>query len=72
MTHFHDLNAYAFLDLLAGLLRSETSKRQFIISTCEERLLQLARQKFRHLGERAKFFRFTAIGADGPTIEEAS
>ena len=72
VTHFDDLNTYAFLDLLVGLLESEPEKRQFVMSTCDEKLLQLSRQKFRHLGEGAKFYRFTAIGADGPTIEELS
>lgn len=70
VTHFDDLNTYAFLDLVVGLLESEVKKRQFIISTCDEKLLQLARQKFRHLGNRAKFYLFTSIGAEGPTIEE--
>ena len=70
VTHFDDLNTYAFLDLLVGLLESELEKRQFVVSTCDEKFLQLARQKFRHLGDRAKFYRFTSIGADGPTIEE--
>jgi exonuclease SbcC len=70
VTHFDDLNTYAFLDLLVGLLDSGDGGRQFILSTCDEKLLQLARQKFRYLGERAKFYRFTAIGADGPMIEE--
>lgn len=69
VTHFDDLNTYAFLDLLVGLLNSKVEKRQFIISTCDEKLLQLAHQKFRHLGDRAKFYRFTSIGADGPVIE---
>ena len=69
VTHFDDLNTYAFLDLIVGLLESEVGKRQFIISTCDERLLQLARQKFRHLGERAIFYRFDAIGSDGPVVE---
>lgn len=72
VTHFDDLNTYAFLDLVVGLLESEVKKRQFIISTCDEKLLQMARQKFRHLGNRCKFYRFTAFGAEGPTIEETS
>ena len=72
VTHFDDLNTYAFLDLIVGLLESETEKRQFVISTCDEKLLQLARQKLRHLGERARFYRFAAIGQDGPTIGEIS
>ena len=70
VTHFDDLNTYAFLDLLVGLLEPGDERRQFVSSTCDEKLLLLARQKFRHLGERAKFFRFTSIGADGPTVEE--
>lgn len=70
VTHFDDLNTYAFLDLIVGLLEPNLGKRQFVISTCDEKLLQLARQKFRHLGERAKFYRFSAIGADGPIVDE--
>jgi exonuclease SbcC len=70
VTHFDDLNTYAFLDLIVGLLESEIGKRQFIISTCDEKFLQLARQKFHHLKEHAKFYRFSAIGTDGPIIDE--
>ena len=70
VTHFDDLNTYALLDLIVGLLESEFGKRQFIISTCDEKLLQLARQKFRHLGGRAKFYRFSAISAEGPVVDE--
>lgn len=43
--HFDDLNAYAFLDLLRSIL-AFLPERQFIISTCEERLFKLMRQKF--------------------------
>jgi exonuclease SbcC len=70
VTHFDDLNTYAFLDLIVGFVESEPGNRQFIISTCDERFLQLARQKFRHLGERSTFYKFSAIGADGPVVEE--
>jgi exonuclease SbcC len=70
VTHFDDLNTYAFLDLIVGLLESDSDKRQFIISTCDEKFLQLAQHKFRHLGERARFYRFSAIGADGPIVDE--
>lgn len=70
VTHFDDLNTYAFLDLIVGLLEPDVGSRQFIISTCDEKLLQLAQQKFRHLGERAKFYRFSAIGAEGPLVDE--
>lgn len=70
VTHFDDLNTYALLDLLSGLLHSSDGDRQFVISTCDEKLLQLARQKFRHLGSEAKFYRFSAIGSDGPMVSE--
>ena len=49
VTHFDDLNIYAFLDLLLGLIEAHQWKKQFVISTCNEKFLQLALQKFRHL-----------------------
>jgi exonuclease SbcC len=70
VTHFDDLNTYAFLDLIVGLLDVEGHGRQFVLSTCDEKFLQLARQKFRHLGQAAKFYQFSAIGADGPDVAE--
>ncbi|MDC6169424.1 hypothetical protein [Paucibacter sp. XJ19-41] len=70
VTHFDDLNTYALLDLVSGLQSSSEGNKQFVISTCDEKLLQLARQKFRHLGEAAKFYRFSAIGVDGPLVAE--
>ncbi|MES3021729.1 MAG: AAA family ATPase [Pseudomonadota bacterium] len=70
VTHFDDLNTYALLDLILGLQGSQEGERQFVISTCDEKLLQLARQKFRHMGAAAKFYRFSAIGADGPMVNE--
>jgi exonuclease SbcC len=72
VTHFDDLNTYALLDLILGLQSSSEGERQFVISTCDEKLLQLARHKFRHLGSAAKFHRFQAIGADGPMVSELS
>jgi len=69
VTHFDDLNTYAFLDLLVGLLDAHNGPRQFILSTCDDRLFQLARQKFRHLGSRAAFYTFVSVGRDGPQIE---
>ena len=70
VTHFDDLNMYAFLDLIVGLFDSEPRQRQFVISTCDEKFLQLARQKFRHLGHRARFYTFAAIGEEGPVVHE--
>jgi exonuclease SbcC len=72
VTHFDDLNTYALLDLVLGLQSSPEGERQFVISTCDEKLLQLARHKFRHLGTAAKFYRFQAIGAEGPMVSEIS
>ena len=57
-------------DLILGLIDFDAMARQFIISTCDERILHLARQKFRHLGEKARFYIFSAIDADGPVVEE--
>jgi exonuclease SbcC len=70
VTHFDDLNMYAMLDLISGLQSSPEGERQFVISTCDEKLLQLARQKFRHMGAAAKFYRFSAIGTEGPLVNE--
>jgi len=70
VTHFDDLNTYALLDLILGLQSSPEGARQFVISTCDEKLLQLARQKFRHMGAAAKFYRFSAIGAEGPMVNQ--
>lgn len=70
VTHFDNLNTYALLDLILGMQNSPEGARQFVISTCDEKLLQLARHKFRHLGEAAKFYRFSAIGAEGPMVAE--
>lgn len=69
VTHFDDLNTYALLDLLVGLIESDSGPRQFILSTCDDRLFQLARQKFRHLGTRAAFYAFRSCGEDGPQVE---
>lgn len=72
VTHFDDLNTYALLDLILGLQSSPEGERQFVISTCDDKLLQLARHKFRHMGAAAKFYRFQAIGAEGPMVSEIS
>ena len=69
VTHFDDLNTYALLDLIMGLLKSDFGTRQFIISTCDERFFQLARQKFNYLQDSVRFYRFRAIGEDGPLID---
>ena len=69
VTHFDNLNTYAFLDLIAGLVDSEAAGHQFILSTCDEKFFHLSRQRFRHLGERATFYSFSAIDEGGPVVE---
>lgn len=70
VTHFDDLNAYAFLDLLSGMLQEEVGTRQFVISTCEDKLFQLMKQKFYSFGNRIKIYEFTAIGKEGPVWQQ--
>ena len=68
--HFDDLNTYAFLDMVAGLLSAHAGPQQFVISTCDQKVVQLARSRFRHLGQNARFYGFSAISSDGPIVEE--
>ncbi len=70
VTHFDDLNCYAFLELLAGLVgQTEGERKQFIVSTCDKRLFRLARQRLRSFGQRAKFLELTSAGREGPVVE---
>ena len=68
MTHFDDLNAYAFLDLVRGLLESDSGAQQFVISSCDEKFFELACEKFSYMGDAARFYRFTGIGKEGPEV----
>ena len=70
INHFDDLNTYAFLDMIVGFLGGESGPSQFVISTCDEDVFQLARSRLRHLGGDARFYQFAAIGPDGPVVEE--
>ena len=70
VAHFDDLNLYAFLDMIDGLLDAPVGRRQFIVSTCDKGLFHMARSRLRHLGQNVRFYEFTAIGRDGPAIEE--
>ena len=67
--HFDDMNAYSFIDLVSGMLLQTENRKQFIISTCEDRFFELMRQKFKKLGRKAIYYRFLSIGRDGPVIE---
>ena len=68
VTHFDDLNAFGFVELIRGLVSTSPGKRQFFISTCEERLFQLMRKKFGNTERGAKFYRFESASPDGPII----
>jgi len=67
--HFDDLNAYSLLELIRGLIMDPKLQCQLIISTCEERLFRLMRQKFSRMDRKAIFYVFESIGKDGPKIE---
>jgi len=70
VTHFDDLNAFGFVELIRGFVSTSPGKRQFFISTCEDRLFELMRKKFKGVAGGAKFYRFEAIGQDGPIVKE--
>ena len=70
VTHFDDLNAFGFVELIRGLVSTSPGKRQFFISTCEERLYELMLKKFKGVAGGARFFKFEAIGHDGPIVSE--
>jgi len=69
ITHFDDLNAYAFVELIRGLVDDAKGNRQFIISTCDESLWDLFRQRFSSLNGKAIMYKFVAIGDEGPIVK---
>lgn len=70
VTHFDDLNAFGFVELIRGLVSTSPGKRQFFISTCEDRLFELMMKKFSSVEGGAKFYRFEGIGPDGPIVRD--
>ena len=69
IAHFDDVNTFAFLDLIDGLLTDYgAGKRQFIVSTCDQKFLELAREKFSYRGDNVKYYTFEGIGDDGPIV----
>lgn len=68
VTHFDDLNAYAFLDFIRGNMIGKSKKSQFIISTCDERLFRLMKQKFNKAPFSTIFYNIESIGENGPKI----
>lgn len=69
VTHFDDLNAFGFVELIRGLVSTSPGRRQFFISTCEQRLFDLMLKKFSKLEGGARFYRFESIGRDGPVVQ---
>jgi exonuclease SbcC len=69
VTHFDDLNAYSLVELIRGLVEDQPGSRQFIISTCEDRLFSLLQSKLAYLKNRAIFYHFTSIGSAGPVVK---
>ena len=70
IAHFDDLNIFAFLDLIDGMLNDcGAGKRQFVISTCDFKFYELAREKFAYRGESVKYYSFEGIGEHGPIIQ---
>ena len=69
VTHFDDLNAYAFVELLRGLLATSSNEWQFIVSTCEQRLFDLMKRKCSHLPSGAVFYEFLGMTDKGPIVE---
>ena len=67
--HFDDLNAYSLLDLIRGFITEPGRQRQFIISTCEDRLFRLMHQKFSRMDGKVIFYVFESIGENGPKIK---
>lgn len=72
ITHFDDLNAYAFVELVHGLIDDAKGYRQFVISTCDESLWELFRQRFSSLNGKAIMYKFVAIGDEGPVVNRIS
>ena len=72
--HFDDLNCYAFIDLIRSLLvyTPDSSKPQIIMSTCDDRLLRLMRQKFAPLQAmgKVKYYVFETLDEQGPVIKK--
>jgi DNA repair protein SbcC/Rad50 len=68
VTHFDDLNAYGFVELVRGIVATSPHEWQFMISTCEDRLFRLMQKKFSRLPSGAIFYEFTGMSDGGPII----
>ncbi len=67
VTHFDDLNAYGFIEMIRGIVSTSPNAWQFIISTCEQRLFHLMQKKF--LSSNAIFYEFMGMSEGGPIVE---
>ena len=67
VTHFDDLNAYGFIEIIRGIVSTSPNAWQFIISTCEERLFSLMQKKFS--ATNAIFYQFMGMSEGGPIVE---
>jgi len=70
VTHFDDLNAFGFVELIRGLVTTAPGKWQFFISTCDIRLFEIMQQKYANDDCNAKFYRFDNINEEGPVLEK--
>lgn len=69
VTHFDDLNAHGFVEMVRGFVSSSPNRWQFVISTCEERLYSLMRRKFANVPGDARFYRFSGMSEEGPIVQ---
>ncbi len=69
VTHFDDLNAYGFVELVRGIISTSPNESQMIISTCEDRLFSLMQKKFSRLPSGAIFYEFIGMSEKGPIVE---
>lgn len=72
VTHFDDLNAYGFVELVRGIVASEPRAWQFVISTCEDRLFSLMQKKFARIPGGAICYEFVGMSDDGPIVVRRS
>ncbi len=61
---------HSFVDLIRTLIMEPGREHQFIVSTCEDRLFRLMRQKFSKINRRVIFYVFESIGENGPKIKK--
>lgn len=70
--HFDDLNSYSLVGLIKRLASQGRHGRQFIISTCDERLYRTMRQQFNNMEGKVAYHKFTALGENGPIVQHLS